>query len=273
MRYVGHGKSPYAALHFPLRHCGVRNSTPHSSGVARLASGAFCVADSKYKQQKIRKMPCDGGFTLIEILLAIFILGIVMSTVYASYTGTFRIIRDTQEDAEIYGMARNALDRMARDLQSVAPWRGAFTFITKADTLGSQEFLRLTFRAAAHVAFNDRDVPGGISVIEYRIEEGTEKAGYVLVRSDDPYRDPGKEQPLPGGYLLSDRIEAVTYRFYDEAGKEYETWDSGGQVETQRNKTPAGILIGLSLINTADKERPYRFTTRVRIPFNRVVAS
>jgi len=167
-------------------------------------------------------------------------------------------------------MARNALDRMVRDLQSAAPWRGAFTFITKANSLGSREFLQITFRAAAHVAFNDRDVPGAISVIEYRVEEGTEKAGYVLVRSDNVYRDPGKEEPLPGGYVLSDRIDTLTYRFFDEAGREYETWDSGGQVEAQRKRVPAGVLISLGLVNTADKERPYRFMTRVRIPFNRV---
>ncbi len=175
----------------------------------------------------------NKGFTLIEILLAIFILGIVLCTVYASYTGTFRIIRDTQEDAEIYGMARTALDRMARDLQSAAPWRGAFTFLTKTDSLGSREFLRLTFRAAAHVAFSDQEVPGGISVIEYHVEEGTEKAGYVLVRSDNLYRDPGKEEPLPGGYVLCDRIEALIYRLYDDAGKEYETWDSGGRGDAE----------------------------------------
>jgi general secretion pathway protein J len=271
MRYVGHGTSPYGALRFPLRHCGVRNSRPHSSGVARLASGAFCVADSKYVRQKTREMD-NKGFTLIEILLAVFILGIVMTTVYASYTGTFRIIRDTQDDAEIYGMARSALDRMVRDLQSAATWRGAFTFVTKTDAMGSREFQRLTFRAAAHVAFNDQEVPGGIAVIEYRVEEGTEKAGYVLMRSDNLYRDPRKEEPLPGGYLLSDRIDALTYRFTDEAGKEYETWDSGGQVETQKNKAPASVVIRMSLINATDKERPYRFMTRVRIPFNRPVA-
>jgi hypothetical protein len=34
-------KSPYAALRYILRHCGVRPSTPHSSGFVRLASGAF----------------------------------------------------------------------------------------------------------------------------------------------------------------------------------------------------------------------------------------
>jgi hypothetical protein len=33
----GFVKSPDAAFRFTLRHCGVRNSTPHSSGFARLA--------------------------------------------------------------------------------------------------------------------------------------------------------------------------------------------------------------------------------------------
>ena len=151
--------------------------------------------------------------------MPIFILGIVICTVYASYTGTFRIIRETEEDAEIYGMARNALDRMVRDLQSAAPWRGAFTFITKAYSLGDREFLRLTFRAAAHVAFNDQDVPGGISVIEYRVEEGTEKEGYILVTKRQSLPGSGKGGVLPGGYLLCDRIEALTYRFHRRSGK------------------------------------------------------
>jgi hypothetical protein len=34
-------KSPDAALRFIFRHCGVRRSTPHSSGFARLACGHF----------------------------------------------------------------------------------------------------------------------------------------------------------------------------------------------------------------------------------------
>jgi hypothetical protein len=37
-------KSPNAALRCILRRCGVRQSTPHSSGFARLACGAFYEA-------------------------------------------------------------------------------------------------------------------------------------------------------------------------------------------------------------------------------------
>lgn len=213
----------------------------------------------------------NKGFTLIEILLAIFILGIVLSTVYASYTGTFRIIRETEYDAEIYGMARSALDRMARDLQSMTPWRGAFAFRTQPYTLRDREFVRLTFRAAAHVAFSEQEVAGGITVIEYGVDEEAEKETLSLSRSDSLYRDPGKAEPSPGGYLLCDRIEALTYLFTDEAGKEYDSWNSGGENPAQKNRAPAGVLIRLSLANPANKERPYVFMTRVRIPFNRPV--
>jgi general secretion pathway protein J len=211
----------------------------------------------------------NKGFTLIEILIAVLILGIVLSTVYASYTGTFRIIRETQHDAEVYGMARSALDRMTRDLQSAALWRGAFTFMTKTHTLGNREFVRLSFRSSAHVAFSDKDVTDGIALIEYGVEEGTDKEGYILKRSDSLYRNPVKEQSPPGGFLLCDRVEALAYTFFDETGKEYNDWNSDGDVPVQKKRVPVAVLIRLSFVNEVDPEHPHLFMTRIRLPFNR----
>lgn len=212
------------------------------------------------------------GYTLIEILVAVLILGIVLSTIYASYTGTFRIIGEIKYDAEVYGMARSSLDRMARDLQSAALWRGAFTFRTKSYTLGNRDFMRVIFRSAAHIAFSDSEPPDGISVIEYGVEEG--KEGYVLLRSDSLYRDPEKESSPAERFLLCNRVEALTYTFYDETGKEHQSWDSGTKdVMVQKNRFPAAILIRLSLINETDSKRPHLFMIRVRLPFNRPEAS
>ncbi len=59
------------------------------------------------------------GFTLLEILIAMFIFAIVLSTIYTSYTGTFRILDETKEQTDIYRMARIALERMHEDLESV----------------------------------------------------------------------------------------------------------------------------------------------------------
>jgi len=210
------------------------------------------------------------GFTLIEILIAVFILGIVLSTVYASYTGTFRTIRATETDAELYGMARTVLERMTRDLEAVAPWKGAFTFTARPYSLGDREFTRLTFRSTAHIAFSEKEEPAGIAVIEYGVEEGTEKEGYALARSDSLHRDPGKEEAPTGGFLLCDRVETLTYRFFDSAGKEYETWDNG-QDEAQKKKAPAMVEIRLGLVNEKDREHPYAFMTRVRLPLSQAV--
>jgi general secretion pathway protein J len=212
----------------------------------------------------------NEGFTLIEILIAVLILGIVLSTVYASYTGTFRIIRETETDAELYGMARTVLERMTRDLEAAASWKGAFTFLAKPYSLGNREFTRLTFRSAAHIAFGEKEAPAGIAVIEYGVEEGTEKEGYTLSRSDSLRRDPAKEETAAGGYLLCDRIETLAYLFYDASGKEYETWDSGGDVEVQKKKAPAMVEIRLGLVNEKDREHPHPFMTRVRLPLNQV---
>ncbi|MEK6534329.1 MAG: prepilin-type N-terminal cleavage/methylation domain-containing protein, partial [Thermodesulfobacteriota bacterium] len=210
------------------------------------------------------------GFTLIEILIAVFILGIVLSTVYASYTGTFRIIRATETDAELYGMARTVLERMTRDLEAVAAWKGAFTFTARPYYLGDREFTRLIFRSTAHIAFSEREEPAGIAVIEYGVEEGTEKEGYVLSRSDSLYRDPGKEEAPTGGFLMCDRVETLTYRFFDSAGKEYATWDNGDN-EAQKKKAPAMVEIRLGLVNEKDREHPFPFMTRVRLPLSPMV--
>ncbi len=77
-------------------------------------------------------------------------------------------------------------------------------------------------------------------MIEYSVEEGTEKEGYTLSRSDSLYRDPGKEEAPAGGFLLCDRVETLTYLFYDETGKEYETWDSGGNDRGAEKEGPGG---------------------------------
>ena len=59
------------------------------------------------------------GFTLVEILIAIIIFATIISILYSSYTGTLRNIKETQYQADIYHMARVAIERMVEDLESV----------------------------------------------------------------------------------------------------------------------------------------------------------
>jgi prepilin-type N-terminal cleavage/methylation domain-containing protein len=45
---------------------------------------------------KAKKNIHESGFTLVEIMIAILILGLVLSTVYAAYSSTMRIVHDLE---------------------------------------------------------------------------------------------------------------------------------------------------------------------------------
>ena len=211
-------------------------------------------------------MKRSRGFTLLEILIAILILGIVMTTVYASYWGTSRVINETRSDAEAYGIGRTVLDRVTRDLAAASPWSGAFFFQTREHTLSRVEVVSLHFRSRAHLAFREDEAPEGIALIEYLLAEETEKPGYSLWRSDSLFLDPGRKEPPRDGFLLGEGVEALTWRFYDDQGREYDSWDSEGGLETQQRKAPAMVALELRLDNEADQNHPYRFATRIRLP-------
>lgn len=207
------------------------------------------------------------GFTLIEILVAVLILGIVLTTVYASYTGTFRLIADTRSDAEVYGMARTALERMTQDLESVAPWKGSFSFVAKQSFLQDSDFTTLLFRSAAHVAFGKDEPAGGVAVIEYSVEETDKEGVFALYRSDSVRRDLEEDGETPTQkYLLCDRVAHLSYLFYDEKGDERETWDSEGGGEREKKKTPHVVEIRMELVNEKQPDNPFAFMTRVRLP-------
>ena len=52
------------------------------------------------------------GFTLLEIIIALLILAVVLTTIFGSYTRTLGNIFETESQADIYAMARIALERI-----------------------------------------------------------------------------------------------------------------------------------------------------------------
>ena len=201
------------------------------------------------------------GFTLIEILIAIFILAIVLSTVYAAYTGTFRVIKDTEYGDDIYSMARSAMKRMIEDLESVCKHEDAFKFTSERNEINGKEFTNISFLSSAHLNFDDES-PSGIATINYYIEEDNEKEGYLLLREDLLNKgEKDEETERKEGFILCDRLQSLTYKFYDGKGNEYDLWDSDS--EDQKNIAPSVVSIHLAFINPDDKDDPYRFMTKV----------
>ena len=210
------------------------------------------------------KISKKNGFTLIEILIAIFILATVLTTVYAAYTGTFRLMKDARLGDNIYSMARTAMNRMAEDMESVCSRKGSFRFVS--EEIEKENFMELSFLSSAHIDFYD-ERSSGIAVISYFVVEDDEKESCILKRRDELYQnkaEEAEEEVSKGvGYTLCEGLQSLTYKFYDNSGEEYDSWDSESDSKTQNNKVPSVVSIHMDFINPDDRDRPYRFTTKV----------
>ena len=211
------------------------------------------------------KVSKKNGFTLIEILIAIFILTTVLTTVYAAYTGTFRLMKDTRRGDKIYSMARTAMNRMTKDIESVCGYRNSFRFAS--GEIEKEGFMELSFLSSAHLNFYD-ERSSGIAVISYFVVEDDEKDGYIMKRKDELYLDKIEEEEVlrDGGYIVCEGLQSLTYKFYDTIGEEYDSWDSESDSKAQNDKVPSVVSIQMDFINPDDKDKPYRFMTKVFLP-------
>src|SRR5690606_29800127 len=100
------------------------------------------------------------GFTLLELLIAITILGIVLTTIYAAYRGVLTHIRELRDDSRIDQMPRATLHRMSRDVTSLQRSKDAFVLQSEDGSIGKRSFEAITFWSAAHLVFDEGEVPG-----------------------------------------------------------------------------------------------------------------
>jgi len=206
------------------------------------------------------------GFTLVEIMIAILILGLVLSTVYAAYSSTLKNVRDIEYQNNLYKIARTTMDRMIKDLSSLQPSVGAFDLRAEKKTLNNREFYSLSFFSAAHLAFDENGSEGRPAAISYYVQEDEGGGGFSLWRADLPGVKPSPGNIISGGFVICSSVDSLRLRFYDSAERELESWDSSSYSSDQKGKSPIAVKIELALVNINDKEKPYRFMTRVFLP-------
>ena len=81
------------------------------------------------------------------------ILGIVLTTIYAAYSGVLTNIRELGDDSRVYQMARVTLDRMSRDLTSLQRSRDAFVLQSEDGSIGKRSFEAMYFLVGSSSRF------------------------------------------------------------------------------------------------------------------------
>jgi general secretion pathway protein J len=227
------------------------------------SSDEFCSAT---QQVSVFQQSYRTGFTLVEILIAIFILSLVMATVYVSYTGTLKTSRQLEEEGALYQMVRVSMDRLISDLSSLSMSSGSFNLSAEKKKSGNHEFHSISFWSSAHLALGENESEGRPATIGYYVKENNDGKSFSLWRSDVPGSVDDETKKAEGGFIICKNIEAFNLTFYDSAGRENDSWNSSSTQENSQGTVPATIKIELFLVNPADSEKPYKFMTRVLLP-------
>jgi general secretion pathway protein J len=213
----------------------------------------------------------DSGFTLLELLLSIFVFSIVITTVYGSYSTTFKNVQKSESLAKTEGQARVILERLEADLESTFGGEGGLMEGEQVDNNGKRAD-RLSFTSTAHLRFNRKDTYAGITTISYSAEEDEEKGLLSLYRLDSPLRTTENDsvEEEEKGELLGENLKEFKLTYINEEGDEQDSWqgDDGEEQEGQEKsepKLPVMIKIELRFGDPVDEESSRLFRTAVAI--------
>ncbi|MBL8609569.1 MAG: prepilin-type N-terminal cleavage/methylation domain-containing protein [Myxococcales bacterium] len=215
------------------------------------------------------------GLTLLEILVSVAVLALISMLLYGAFDSMSRGKKAEQMRADRSRQGRDAVQRMARELQ------GAFlsghqpqstSLVTRSTAFVGQNsrFDRLDFTAFAHRR------------VEKEAKESDQcELGYFVVKDPDVQdkfdlvrreQTPIDLDPLKGGVVnvVAEDVESFDIKYLDPlTGTWSESWDST-QVSGQLNRVPLEVRITLTLKGVKNSP-PYTYSTKVVIPIREML--
>lgn len=228
------------------------------------------------KRHRFRTVAFDStdGFTLLEIMVAIFIFALLITTVFGSFRAVFSSSDAVGGDVAFFSSARTCLDRIATDLTALKitdyPRYQKPEFNDPEDPLrligdtseaGGNDFGRLRFTSLSHLPING-DFRQGVTRIVYYAHERSDETR-VLRRSDDLYPFPDFEENNSDP-ILCDNLLALEFSYMDSDGDSVERWDS--ESADTEYATPRAVNIKLTV---GEPSKPITFSTRIPLYVNR----
>lgn len=204
------------------------------------------------------------GFTLLEILIAIAIFGMVIGLAYSSYNATFHIINSAEEQTDTFAKARISMERIMADIESFYMGKEMF-FKGKRKSIGAYNGDSLEFTSTAHIQLYPEDISTGPVVIRYQVAEDPESDSLLLYRLESPLLKHDTNDKDNPGLLLSDSLKEVIFSYRDEDGEEKESW--GDEDDTGDDSTlPSLIHISLRFNENKEEGAGTLFQTAIRLP-------
>lgn len=195
---------------------------------------------------------CHQGFTLLEVLLAITVLGVVMTMLLTSLSVTLRGVEATEQQEAVFAQAQVTMRRITEDLvAAVSVPKVPFTGKKNDDQ--ALRLDTLTFCSRAHVVLNPEKQRPGLAVLRYRLRQDPEDLRqWHVLRSDTPILptaetseqatdETDQEEAAEPGFLLAQGVRSLEFQYFDQKGQEFDSWEelqSPSSSTDQQNPQP-----------------------------------
>lgn len=215
-----------------------------------------------------------AGMTLIEVLAAIAVLGLISSVVYSGVAQTIRHKQVVEDELDRQHEIVMGLGRMGRELSMAyisdqaysnsnqALWVVQTAFHGKEEGRGS----RIDFTSFSHRRLYRDAHESDQNELSYFIAPNPEdRSRDVLARREQRRID---DKPEEGGQIqiLIDNVTGFKLRYLDPlTGEWLTTWDAS-RTGTQPNRMPSQVEILVTVPNVRSRGREQTFGTRAMIP-------
>ncbi len=216
--------------------------------------------------------PKESGFTLLEIMMAVLILGLVVSMITVSLSGSINAIDVTIKQGELYYRAQVAMERISEDLTS-ALLTSDMEFIGGKGSESNDQSILLSFSSMGHLVLDPENDEPGLGRISYAVQADQDHDGHLLLLRSDVLQRPtedGKGTSEVEAFILADRLRSVTFTFFDYLGEEQASWDTTVQEDDEEAKAkrrlPAAVTCRLEFWINEEEEQTLSLQTSVLLP-------
>ncbi len=219
----------------------------------------------------------DKGFTLLEVLLAITVLGVVVAMLALSFSGTIKVVDATEQQEHLYHQAQTTLRRISEDLAACVA-DNTFAFSSQKIDVDGRRADTLAFASLAHLILNPEKQRQGVAIIRYQLQAEAENPRKLKLFRSDTLLFPGfgisREEPEDRPFLLADNLRSVRFTFSNQQGQKFDSWDEAIAADEHQGDPalPAAVYCTLQFWLDPDKEQVQTFSTEVLIPAGLIVA-
>ena len=234
-----------------------------------------------------------GGFTLIEVMIAVAITGVIMTLIWSSSGQSLRAKERVENRDMVFHAGGVALRKLSEDLVMAFVVRTAAAAATSAAQTGEGttpvegtaaavpavfktffigkdegEADSLSFTSLSHLRLFKNAKESDQCKVAYEIVDSSEVPGRKdLVRREDPWLDATAE--VKGAPLtLVEGVKSFEVEYYDQRKGE---WAKNWNTEQQdwKDRLPLAARVTLTFADPNDEEQTIPMSTAVMIPLAR----